>query len=318
MIAPLPHTASASIATTRSWSKIKVENIRNQSRLVECESQSPVKILNPNPVGHCAQIILSSYGGGNVQNDHWGLKMDFGPDIHCYVGSQASAKAYRMEPGLSSSQHIESSLGSGAVVAVLPDVFIPQAESHFSQEQHWNLDSEASLVLLDWHSLGRSDAGEKYAFRQYQSKIRILRNGRPLFLDAYSMRPQGQNYSGINFGIAPLGEFCIYACLVIALPAVKTNQNQEKVGISNSAKIYQEIEKLVLQMASTLSSTELRNNSGLPKIKRDLVVGCSQVEKGLFVIRALAKNVSAMLPLFNTLKELNQLILGCDPWERKF
>lgn len=79
--------------------------------------------------------------------------------------------------------------GRGALAAVLPDPVVPQAGSRYRQRQHWDLQPGALLLLADWFAAGRTGLGERFAFQEYSSEIRVSLHGRPLVLDRFHFNP---------------------------------------------------------------------------------------------------------------------------------
>jgi len=97
------------------------------------------------------------------------------------VTTQASTKVYRsLRP---SSQEVKSSIADDALLVVLPDPVVCFAGGDFSQEQRYDLQPRASLVLVDWMTSGRHATGERWAFHHYSSRIDIRRAGRRVLYD---------------------------------------------------------------------------------------------------------------------------------------
>jgi urease accessory protein len=97
------------------------------------------------------------------------------------VTTQASTKVYRsLRPA---SQEVKSSIADDALLVVLPDPVVCFAGGDFSQEQRYDLQPRASLVLVDWMTSGRHATGERWAFHHYSSRIDIRRAGRRVLYD---------------------------------------------------------------------------------------------------------------------------------------
>src|SRR5581483_7938617 len=83
--------------------------------------------------------------------------------------TQASTKVYRsLEPA---TQTLRATVGSGALLASLPDPVVCFADAHFTQTQRIDLDEGGNLVLVDWMTSGRHRCGERWAFAHYENRI---------------------------------------------------------------------------------------------------------------------------------------------------
>ena len=76
---------------------------------------------------------------------------------------------------------------SPARCAALPDPLTCFAGAVFEQRIAIDLDSTASLVLVDWLTSGRRARGERWAFRRYASRIDVRAAGKLVFRDAISL-----------------------------------------------------------------------------------------------------------------------------------
>ncbi len=172
-----------------AWSELEVAPVRGRTRLVVSKSLQPLKILNPRTAGAGCHAVLSSYGGGLVAGDHLRLRVHCQPGARLFLSTQANTKVFKSIDGQVARQRLCGHLAAGALAAVLPDPVVPQAGSRFRQRQHWDLAPGALLLLADWWAAGRTELGERFAFREYSSEIRVSLQGRPLVLDRFVFDP---------------------------------------------------------------------------------------------------------------------------------
>ncbi len=170
-------------------SAISVSWAAGRSRLTSCRSVAPLKILNPRTHARYCAAILSSYGGGLVAGDRVDLRIDCGPGAGLFLGSQAFTRIYRTIGGVGSSQLINGTIGAGGCVVVLPDPVVPYAQSAFRQEQAWDLQDDALLVIVDWFTAGRLERGERFQYSSYASDVTESLRGRPVLADRLLAQP---------------------------------------------------------------------------------------------------------------------------------
>jgi urease accessory protein len=144
-------------------------------------ARSPVKLFATRSIGGACSVYSATLGGGLVGGDEIRLTVDVEEGARALVTTQASTKVYRsLRPA---SQHISVSIDHDAVLAVIPDPIVCFAGADFSQEQRYDLDARANLVLVDWMTSGRHAIGERWAFRHYSTRIDVWRAGQRLVYD---------------------------------------------------------------------------------------------------------------------------------------
>ena len=171
-------------------SLVAVERCGGVSRLTRCRSVAPLELLNPRAAEGYCPVILSSCGGGLVEGDAVDLEVRCGPRAALFLGTQALGKVYRCPAGSGCRQELRGAVADGATAVVMPDPVVPFAGSIYRQRQHWSLQGDAVLLLVDGHTAGRVLRGERFAYREYRSDIDILVDGRAVLLERYCSRPE--------------------------------------------------------------------------------------------------------------------------------
>ena len=143
---------------------------------------SPAKAIATRGRGETCWVCLATLGGGLVGGDEIALTADVDVNARALVTTQASTKVYRSMRR--ASQTISARVADGALLAVVPDPVVCFAGADFTQVQRYELDEDATLVMLDWFTSGRHASGERWAFHRYESRFRVTRGGRGIFLDA--------------------------------------------------------------------------------------------------------------------------------------
>jgi urease accessory protein len=143
---------------------------------------SPLRILEPRNHGKGAWVFLATLGGGLVDGDRIDLRVDASEGTLAFLGTQASTKIYRSPHGCS--QRLEARVADGAALAIVPDPVACFADARYTQETDVWLAPEASLLVVDGYTCGRSARGERWEFARYSSRTTVVRAGTPRVIDA--------------------------------------------------------------------------------------------------------------------------------------
>jgi len=155
--------------------------------LARALAQSPLRLLTPRNHGDAAWVFLVGLGGGLVDGDRFEVRIDAGKGTSALILSQASTKIYRSPGGCS--QRLVAHVADGASLAILPDPVVCFAGARYRQEIDVELAPQASLLLWDGYTCGRSARGERWTFSRYASRTRVTRSGRPVLVDATVLDP---------------------------------------------------------------------------------------------------------------------------------
>src|SRR5262245_10707844 len=193
--------------------KLHFEHMRGTTVLTRAAAASPLRVLNPKSAGTASWVYLATYGGGLVGGDSIDVTIDAGPRAAALIATQASTKVYRS--GLGASQRLRARAGDGSLLVLLPDPVTAFSGSQYQQEQHVELDEDASLVLVDWLTAGRMASGERWQFDGYTSRTFVRRAGTLLLHDAISLTSADGAIAG------RMNRFNCVATVVLTGPAVR-------------------------------------------------------------------------------------------------
>ncbi len=165
---------------------------RGRTTLEGVFATSPLRVLTPRNHGDGAWAFLSSFGGGLLDGDHLDVRVDVAAGASAFLGTQASTKVYRARrTGEGASQRLHAEVGAGGLLAVVPDPVVCFADARYAQTVEVALAGDASLVLLDSYTCGRSARGERWAFASYASRTVVKRKGGgQLVVDAVRLDPR--------------------------------------------------------------------------------------------------------------------------------
>src|SRR5262245_2200077 len=77
--------------------RLRFENVRGRTQIVESFAASPLKFLHPRSRGSAAWVVTSTYGGGLLGGDAIELNVNVGEDSRALLTTQASTKIYRSD-----------------------------------------------------------------------------------------------------------------------------------------------------------------------------------------------------------------------------
>jgi urease accessory protein len=243
---------------------------------------SPLKLFATRACGGACWVYSSSLGGGLVGGDEIRLSVDVGADARALVTTQASTKVYRSlkRARLDSASRV----ADGALLAVVPDPIVCFADADFVQTQRYELGSSASLVMVDWFTSGRHAAGERWAFKRYETRIDVNRDGKPVLIDALVLE------GDLDAVADRMGRVDAFATVIISGPLVSAQAADLLDGISRA--------EVTRRADTVVSAARLRDGGTL------LRMAGTDVEEIGRVLR-------------NSLAFLAALV-GDDPWSRKW
>jgi urease accessory protein len=245
-------------------------------------ASSPLKLLTPRNQGSAAWVYSSTYGGGLVDGDAIDLTVAVGEAAAAFLGSQASTKVYRSPAGTRS--RLTARVGAGGTFVVSPDPVVCFAEARYDQRQEFDLEPGASLVVVDWLSCGRRARGERWAFTEYRSVLRIRQAGRLICHDALALRAD----DGVL--VERFGRFDTMATVVLAGPAVRPD-----------------VERL------------MADESTRPPARRaDRLIAIAPLPAGGCLVRLVGVSLEDVGRIIRSCVEGLPAVLGDDPWARKW
>lgn len=164
--------------------RLRVDLVDGMSSATVITAHAPMKLLVPSPRGPAVWAFASSFGGGLVAGDHIALDIVVEDGASAAIGTQSSTKVYRDEVAAWAQQSLSARVGCGAALALLPDPVTPFAGSRYRQRFAIELADNASLLLIDSCTSGRAARDERWAFTDYDSRIRLTRGDVPVLIDS--------------------------------------------------------------------------------------------------------------------------------------
>jgi urease accessory protein len=250
--------------------------------LTRAFAASPVKVFATSHGRVASWVYAATLGGGLVGGDEIEITAQLEPESRALLTTQASTKIYRSTRR--ARQTLNATVGSRALLAVMPDPVVCFASADYAQTQRYTLSEDANLVLVDWMSSGRHATGERWAFSRYESRISISRSEHRIFHDAIVLETDGDRV------VERMRGFNVLLTAVVTGPLVT---------------------EAAQHLLSTIASEPVVRDA-------DTIVSASKLSDGGTLLRVAAVSVE---DVGRTIRQAFQFLcplLGDDPWSRKW
>lgn len=170
------------------------------SRLSHRAHYGPLRVqkaLYPEGPHTCHAIIVHP-PGGVVGGDELRIAADIGAGAHAVLSTPGAAKWYRAN-GHVSTQHLDLQVQAGGTLEWMPQETIFFNEADVLLDATIRLAADARYLGCDILCFGRSAHGERFERGRVRQRLRIERDGQPLWLE------QGTLAGGSAAMTSPLG-----------------------------------------------------------------------------------------------------------------
>lgn len=197
---------------------VHVGRVAGASAILRLRAESPLVLLAPRPSGPAAWVVTGSLGGGLVRGDRLRLAVTVDDDARLCLTSQASTKVYRGRAAGSedtvspSSMELEATVGGRGLLALVPAPVTCFEDAAYTQRVAVRLGRDASLVLLDTITAGRSARGERWSAHHLASALVVDDAGGRLVTERLVLDPSDGPL------VARLGRFDAIATLLLLGP----------------------------------------------------------------------------------------------------
>ncbi len=146
------------------------------------------------------QLVVMSVSAGIMAGDRQELTVDVEPGAALSMTTQAFEKIHRMEDGEHAARRARIHVGKGAYLDYRPLPQTPFAASSFSTDTVIELaDASSHVAYEEILSCGRVARGERFAYRDYRSHVRVTCADAPVFIDNTIYRPSSTDMEGLGF-----------------------------------------------------------------------------------------------------------------------
>lgn len=176
----------------KSGLQLQIRQGRLRSQLERVSFTAPFKVTSPfyDEAGRM-RIMVMSVSAGIMAGDSQLLDIDVGKGARTEIMSQSYEKIHRMQPGDLAVRETRIKVAADGLLVYSPLPVIPYAESSFRNETEIYLeDQTARLFYSEILACGRASRGERFAFRSYQSMLKIRSQEGLIYMDNSCFRPE--------------------------------------------------------------------------------------------------------------------------------
>ncbi|EAR52769.1 urease accessory protein UreD [Oceanicola granulosus HTCC2516] len=155
-----------------------------RTRLADLRQLGSTKLLFPQVHRAGAECILINTAGGVTGGDRFEFEATLEPGAALTLTTQAAERAYRAQPGEVGRIGARVTVRAGARLDWLPQELILFDRSALHRRLVIALEGDARLLMAEPLVFGRALMGERLGDVRFRDSITILRDGRPLYLDA--------------------------------------------------------------------------------------------------------------------------------------
>jgi len=199
---------------------LRFEHRHGRTALGRCRFKLPLQALTPTelPDG-TAYLMLLNPTGGLVGGDSLLTRIVQEADTRVCLTTPSATRIYRTrdKPAV---QETRIQLGERASLEFLPDHVIPHRDSNLCQSLRVEMGRGSRAIFWDALAAGRVAHGERWNFREVDSRTEISLHGRTVFLNRTKIRPSDLDPKRLGFA----EEFNYVATLVIVADQSKNWQ----------------------------------------------------------------------------------------------
>jgi len=157
--------------------------------LAQSRFSLPLQALAPLALedGACYLMLLNPTGG-LLGGDHLITEIKLEPGTHVCLSTPSATRVYRTE-GKPAIVETTIRVGEGATLEYFPDHVIPHAGSALRQSLRLEMARGSRAILVDSIASGRRAHGERWRFRELDSRTEVRAGGRPVYINRTRIVP---------------------------------------------------------------------------------------------------------------------------------
>ncbi|MEQ6203472.1 urease accessory protein UreD [Sulfitobacter sp. HNIBRBA2951] len=146
-----------------------------------------LKLVFPQTHRDDAEVILVNTAGGITGGDQYTLDIEVGNRARLTLTTQAAERAYRAQTGETGSVTTRLTVRNGGTMQWLPQELILYDRSALHRRLDISLEPQARLLMVEPVVFGRAAMPETLDDITFRDRIRITRNGAPLYIDGMDL-----------------------------------------------------------------------------------------------------------------------------------
>lgn len=159
-----------------------------RTQIVDLRQSGATKLVFPRQLRADMEVVLVNTAGGITGGDRYELEFAVGDAAALTLTTQAAERAYRAQRNETGRVVTRLHVGAGSRLHWLPQELILFDRAALDRKLRIDMEVGAQLVMVEPVVFGRAAMGETLREVQFNDRIRIMRAGRPLYLDAMQLR----------------------------------------------------------------------------------------------------------------------------------
>jgi urease accessory protein len=192
---------------------LRLRFARSGARTILAQSRFslPLQALAPLALedGACYLMLLNPTGGV-LGGDHLVTEIELEPGTRVCLSTPSATRVYRTE-GKPAMLETVIRVGEDATLEYFPDHVIPHAGSALWQSLRLEMARGSRAILIDSLASGRRAHGERWKFRELDSRTEVRAGGRPAYLNRTRIVPR--ELRADQFGL--MEDFDYMTCLSV-------------------------------------------------------------------------------------------------------
>jgi urease accessory protein len=157
--------------------------------LAQCRFSLPLQALTPLALDDCAcYLMLLNPTGGVLGGDHLITEIVLEAGAHVCLTTPSATRVYRTEAAPAILETVIR-VGEGAMLEYFPDHVIPHAGSVLRQSLQVEMARGSRAIVLDALASGRVAHGERWSFREVDSRTEVRVCGKPSYINRTRITP---------------------------------------------------------------------------------------------------------------------------------
>lgn len=159
-----------------------------KTRLRDLRQAGSLKLVFPQTHRNDAEVILVNTAGGITGGDRYTLDIEVQQGAELTLTTQAAERAYRAQVGEVGSVTTRLSVQDGSCLHWLPQELILYDRCALRRRLEISLEPHARLLMVEPVVFGRAAMPEVLDDIMFQDRIKIIRDGKPLYIDGMDLR----------------------------------------------------------------------------------------------------------------------------------
>lgn len=166
---------SASLAVTRADS--------GETRIAQLRQAGSTRVVFPGGRPDPLQAVLVNTSGGVTGGDRFDVTAEVGPDASLTLTTQTAERAYRALDGQTGKLRNTLKVDRGGRLNWVPQETILFDRAALDRQLHVDLATDARFLMIEPLIFGRRAMGETVQDLTLTDRVRIVRDGRPIWRD---------------------------------------------------------------------------------------------------------------------------------------